>query len=75
MELALKWMEKSALQGHALAQLSLGRMYAKGSDVPRDTRLARYWLDLAAAQGEQDAVVLLSEIDADNNGETIALAM
>jgi len=74
MELAMKWMEKSALQGHVLAQLNLGRMFAKGIDVPRDTHQARYWLDLAAAQGEQDAVVLLSEMKATGN-TTIALAM
>jgi TPR repeat protein len=59
---ALKWGEKSALQGHALAQLSLGRLYAQGRNTPRDTRLAVYWLGLAAAQGIGEAVVLLATL-------------
>ncbi len=75
MALALRWYERAARQGQALAQLSLGRLYAYGDDgVPRDTRQATYWLDLAAAQGLAEAKTLLSEMD-DHDGARIALAM
>jgi len=75
MTLALKWLEKSALQGHTLAQLSLGRMYAEGIDIPRNARQARYWLSLAAAQGEQDAITALNELKAGEKDTKVALAM
>lgn len=74
MAMALRWWEKSALQGHVLAQLSLGRLYAQGDDVPRDTYQAAFWLDMAAAQGEQEAVALLNELKSSDN-TSIALAM
>lgn len=73
-ELALRWWEKSALQGHVLAQLNLGRIYAQGGDVERDTYQATFWLNMAAAQGQQDAVALLAELKS-NEGTTVALAM
>ncbi|MDT8383516.1 MAG: tetratricopeptide repeat protein [Gammaproteobacteria bacterium] len=73
--MALRWWEKAALQGHALAQLSLGRLYAQGEDgVQRDTHQATFWLNLAAAQGEPGAVALLDEMQAGERTR-IALAM
>lgn len=71
MKLAVKWMGKSALQGHALAQLDLGRLYAKGDDVPRDVNQAKHWLTLAAAQGAEpastSAMDMLTELNKDGN--------
>ena len=64
-------MVKSALQGHALAQLDLGRLYASGGDVSRDIRQARYWLNLAATQeagsASTSAITMLNEL---NQGES-----
>jgi len=72
MDLALKWLGKSALQGHVLAQMTLGRIYANGVDVPRDTAQASYWLNLAAAQGHADAIAALEAL---SNDATVAYAM
>ena len=74
MAMALRWWEKAALQGHALAQLSLGRLYAQGDELPRDTNMAAFWLNMAAAQGEQDAVALLDELKS-SIGTNLALAL
>ncbi len=74
-KMAAKWYDASARQGYALAQLNLGRLYARGGEgVPRNTYQAAYWLDLAAAQGLQEARVLLSEIN-DSGAANVALAM
>jgi uncharacterized protein len=52
----VKWFRKAADQGNALAQLSLGGMYANGRGVPQDYILAHMWYNLTAAQGDQDAI-------------------
>ena len=57
-----------------MAQLSLGRMYALGEDVPRDTFQAAFWLDLAAAQGVADAETILSSIRSEETSK-VAFAM
>ena len=54
-ETAVRLYRKAAEQGDALAQSELGAMYFNGQGVPRDDVLAYMWLDLAAAQGSQDA--------------------
>lgn len=74
MDLALKWLGKSAMQGHILAQMTLGRIYASGIDIPRDTSQARYWLNLAAAQGYNDAISALDELN-NSDDATVAYAM
>jgi TPR repeat protein len=48
-----------AEEGYAVAQTSLGEMYAKGKGVPQDYAEAAKWYRLAADQGEPDAQVLL----------------
>lgn len=73
-DLALKWLGKSAMQGHVLAQMTLGRIYASGIDVPRDSSQARYWLNLAVAQGHEDAIAALDELNNNSDG-TVAFAM
>jgi hypothetical protein len=74
MELAIKWWEKAALQGHVLAQLNLGRLYAIGDDVPHDPNQAAYWLNLAAAKGVVEAESLLAALKR-TDGTKIAMAM
>ena len=46
---------KAAEQGLALAQASLGVMYAIGRGVPQDDVQAYAWLNVAAAQGDTPA--------------------
>jgi hypothetical protein len=43
--------EKSAGQGNAAAQSSLGFLYANGQGVPQDAGQAARWFDRAAKQG------------------------
>lgn len=47
----LQTLQAQAAQGNALAQLSLGVMYADGKGVPQDYATARKWYEKAAAQG------------------------
>ncbi len=71
MRLAIKWMGKSAQQGHTIAQLDLGLLYAKGDDVPRDIKQAKYWLTLAAAHDRDpagaSATAVLAELNRSEN--------
>ena len=52
----MKWYRLAAEQGLAEAQDNLGRMYARGDGVPEDYVKADVWLNLAAAQGNGNAV-------------------
>lgn len=45
----------AARAGHTLAQYHLGWMYANGRGVARDDAIAKYFFELAAAQGDQQA--------------------
>ena len=54
-EAITQW-EKAAREGDARAMLALGRAYVKGLGVPQDYVEAHRWLNLAAAQGDADAV-------------------
>jgi hypothetical protein len=53
---ALREWRPLAEQGLADAQTNLGLMYEYGEGVPKDYVQAYMWLNLAAAQGEEDAV-------------------
>ena len=53
---AVKWYRKAAEQGDAEAQERLGHMYANGEGVPEDYVKAYAWMNLAAAQGRNNAV-------------------
>ena len=44
---AVKLYRSAAERGHALAQTSLGMMYATGKGVPKDLREAYKWFNLA----------------------------
>lgn len=48
---ALKWFARSAAQGNATAQFSLGNLYDKGRGVARDPAQAFAWYRKAAEQG------------------------
>jgi uncharacterized protein len=53
---ALDLYRKSAEQGYVGAQLNLGVMYANGVAVPQNVVEAYKWLDLAATQGDPQAI-------------------
>ena len=46
----------AAEQGDAHGQSNLGLSYAKGEGVPQDYILAHMWFNLAAAQGNANAI-------------------
>jgi TPR repeat protein len=48
-----------AEQGNAEAQYMLGLIYFNGRFVPKDNDAAEHWLALSAAQGNEDAELLL----------------
>ena len=58
---AAKWYEKAAEGGYVDAQLAIGHAYLWGRGVPRDRDKARYWLEKAAAQGDQQAQKYLDD--------------
>ena len=55
---AMKFFQEAASQRHVRAQFRLAEMYADGRGVPRDLVLAHMWANLAAAQGDRQALVL-----------------
>ena len=61
------WVE----QGDAFAQFSLGIMYAQGRSVPMDWVQAHAWFNLAAAQGDENAIVLRDYLQADMTSEQV----
>ena len=52
---AVKWYTKSAEQGHAKAQYNLGLRYYFGEGVPKDLVPAYAWLNVAQANGIEQA--------------------
>jgi len=52
---AVKWFTRSALGGHAPAQLQLGRMYCQGQLVAKNEAEAVRWFTMAAERGEIEA--------------------
>ena len=52
----MKWYRLAADQGLDLAQSNLGNMYDNGYGVPQDYIQAHMWFNLAAAQGNEDAI-------------------
>ena len=51
---------EAAQHGCIEAQRCLGNMYRWGRGVKADTRLAAYWLDLAARGGDEEAKSILA---------------
>jgi|GEM_PF-2897858 len=50
---------EDATQGDVIAQFNLGSRYYRGAGVPQDYAQAAHWLQLAAAQGHDEAGELL----------------
>src|SRR5262245_7004192 len=44
---AMRWLEKAADQGHAMAQFGLGNMFLNGQGVPQDIVRAYAWFSLS----------------------------
>lgn len=62
---AMKELEASAAAGFSAAQYSLGHAYMVGNeDYRQDLKLARYWLEKAAAQQLPNAVEALAKLPA-----------
>ena len=59
---AFKWAKKSALQGHAKAQLIIGVMYRKGQGVAKNYQEALKWFKKAAIRGDANAQVLVGSM-------------
>ena len=47
---AVLWLRRAALQGAAMAQLTLGTLYVKGRGVKQDLIEAHMWYSVAAAR-------------------------
>ena len=65
---ALREWRPLAEQGHAVAQYSLGLLYANGQGVPKDDAQARQWYEKAAAQGSRYVQGWLGLIYANGRG-------
>lgn len=57
---AAAWCLKAAKQGRSVAQILLGRIYAKGEGVPRDNTEAYAWFSVAAAGDPHDKFTRLA---------------
>lgn len=55
------WVRKAAEQGDARARYELGRLLANGIGMAKDPAQARFWLELAATQGNPDARKVLQQ--------------
>ena len=68
---AIRWLEMaannlelgSAIQGDPDAQYILGMLYYDGEEVAEDMELARYWLEKSSFNGNDDAKILLDELE------------
>ena len=65
---ARKWLIKSAAQGYAPAQNTLGLMYYNGNGGEKDLFKARYWMERSAAQDYATAQYILSLMYYNGNG-------
>ena len=65
---ALKWYQKTADEGNAIAQYNLGLMYAKGEGVDQNDAEALKWFRLAAEQGSAVAQYNLGIMYRDGRG-------
>ena len=73
-EKAVKWFQKAADQGLAVAQHILGLMYANGMGVPQDYIVAHMWYNLAGAQGNEDAINLRNDLSKKMTADQVAEA-
>ena len=66
---AATWFKKAAQAGHAKAQWYLGRMYAKGDGVAKNTAVAINYLQQANSNGQEEAAYDLAMLFLDNGGD------
>ena len=71
---AARWYRKAADQGYAAGQWRLGLLYQQGYGVQQDYLQAHMWLNLAAAQGNEDAAKARDELAAKMAPDQIAQA-
>ena len=64
----MKWFRKAAAQGYATAQFSIGRKYALGEGVPKDSAEGLKWFRKAATRGEVHAQFTLGLMYANGEG-------
>ena len=60
--LAKQWCGRAEAQGESAGAFNLGRMYLEGWGVRSDIHTAMRWFEQSAAQGNQDAQVMLGKI-------------
>jgi TPR repeat protein len=60
---AAHWFREAAKGGDVGAQYLLASQYEAGDGVARDLRLARYWYDVAARNGDEAAPGKVKEMD------------
>ncbi len=58
---ALYWLKRSADNGNAYAEASVGDMYAAGTGVSKDPAVAMRWWQQASADGNHEARLHLAE--------------
>jgi len=63
LERAAFWFLRSAKQGFAPAQASIGWMMFTGNGIPRDLPMARRWLQAAAEQGNTEGQMYLKQFN------------
>ena len=71
---AAQWYLRAADQGHAPAQLQLGRCYLEGKGGPLDLSRAYRWFALAANTGSKEAAIERDKITGALTGEQMAEA-
>ena len=57
-----RWYRKAADQGFAPSQTVLGTMYALGLGVEKNISKARYWLQTACGNGDQNGCEFLNKL-------------
>ena len=67
---AVKWYQKAAFQGVALAQLALGLKYLNGQGVTQSDTEALLWLRKAGEQGQSQAQYELGNLYLEGRGTT-----
>jgi len=62
-ERAVEFFTLATNQGHSQAQYNLGLLYLNGDGIETSYSKAREWLTKAAAQGDENAIEALKELD------------
>ena len=64
LEEAARWMDMAAKQGLARAMRRMGILHLEGRGLPQDVVEAWIWLVRAVGAGDNESIILVSEIDA-----------